>query len=258
MNNFTNNLTSYITIVKKEFLRFARIWVQTIFPPIITTSLYLLIFGGLMGERIGDMDGIQYIQYIIPGVIIMSVITNSYANTVSSFFLAKFNHSIEELKVSPTSNTTIILGYITGGITRGFVVGLFVLFTASFFVDFSIDNVIISLCIMLLTAALFSLAGFINAIFAKDFDDISIIPTFVLMPMTYLGGMFYSINILPEFWQSVSLFNPIYYMVDGFRFGFYGVGTSDIFASIFVLIVMIIMLFFVALLLMKKGIDNKV
>jgi ABC-2 type transport system permease protein len=251
-----NNFIAYKTIVRKEFLRFVRIWVQTIFPPIITTSLYLLIFGGLMGERIGDMDGIRYIQYIIPGVIIMSVITNSYANTVSSFFLAKFNHSIEELKVSPTSSTIIILGYITGGIFRGFVVGILVLLTASVFVDFSIDNIVLSMIMMLLTAALFSIAGFINAIFAKDFDDISIIPTFVLMPMTYLGGMFYSINILPEFWQSASLFNPIYYMVDGFRFGFYGVGTAHIIISIVALIGMIIGLFLVARYLMHRGIDN--
>jgi ABC-2 type transport system permease protein len=252
-----NNLIAYKTIVKKEFLRFVRIWVQTIFPPIITTSLYLLIFGGLMGERIGDMDGVAYIQFIIPGVVIMSVITNSYSNTVSSFFLAKFNHSIEELKVSPTSNAVILLGYITGGITRGFVVGLLVLLTASFFVDFEIDNIFTSIVVMLLTAALFSIAGFINAIFAKDFDDITIIPTFVLMPMTYLGGMFYSISILPEFWQNASAFNPIYYMVDGFRFGFYSVGASNIFISIIVISIMILILFFAATYLMKKGIDNK-
>lgn len=248
---------SYKTIVRKEFLRFARIWVQTIFPPVITTSLYLLIFGGLMGSRIGDMEGIEYIKYIIPGVIIMTVITNSYANTVSSFFLAKFNHSIEELTVSPTANYIILLGYITGGVVRGVMVGFFVFLTTSFFVDFNVNNPLITILILVLTSILFSIAGLINAIFAKDFDDISIIPTFVLMPMTYLGGMFYSIKILPEFWQNISAFNPIYYMVDGFRFGFYDIGSSNIIYSIAILLCMTITLFFVALYLIQKGVNNK-
>ena len=247
---------TYKTIVRKEFLRFARIWVQTIFPPIITTSLYLLIFGGLMGERIGNMDGIKYIQYIIPGIIIMTVITNSYANTVSSFFLAKFNNSIEELLVSPTNNFIILLGYITGGIVRGVIVGFFVFLTTSFFVDFDIHNIFISIIILILTSTLFSIAGFINAIFAKDFDDISIIPTFILMPMTYLGGMFYSIKILPEFWQNISMFNPIYYMVSGFRFGFFNTDSVNIVNSILVLIVMIIALFLLAIYFMNKEVNR--
>jgi len=199
---------AYKTIVIKEILRFSRIWVQTIFPPIITTSLYLLIFGGLMGQRIGDMQGIDYMHYIIPGIILMTVIQNSYANTVSSFFLAKFNHSIEELLVSPVPYWVILLGYISGGVARGFVVGLGVFIAVSFFVDFEIDNLLITIVTFLLTAVLFSLAGFINAVFAQSFDDITIVPTFILMPMTYLGGMFYSIEILPQFWQDASKFNP--------------------------------------------------
>lgn len=207
---------AYKTIVIKEILRFSRIWVQTIFPPIITTSLYLLIFGGLMGQRIGDMQGIDYMHYIIPGIILMTVIQNSYANTVSSFFLAKFNHSIEELLVSPVPYWVILLGYISGGVARGFVVGLGVFIAVSFFVDFEIDNLLITIVTFLLTAVLFSLAGFINAVFAQSFDDITIVPTFILMPMTYLGGMFYSIEILPQFWQDASKFNPIYYMVEQF------------------------------------------
>ena len=190
---------AYKTIVVKEILRFSRIWVQTIFPPIITTSLYLLIFGGLMGERIGQMQGVDYLHFIIPGIIIMTVIQNSYANTVASFFLAKFNHSIEELLVSPVPHWVILLGYISGGVARGFAVGLGVLIAVSFFVEFQIDNIFIVFCVFFLTAVLFSLAGFINAVFAKSFDDISIVPTFVLLPMIYLGGMFYSIDILPQF-----------------------------------------------------------
>lgn len=246
---------AYKTIVIKEILRFSRIWVQTIFPPIITTSLYLLIFGGLMGERIGQMQGVDYLLYIVPGIILMTVITNAYANTVASFFLAKFNHSIEELLVSPVPYWVILLGYISGGVARGLVVGLSVFVVVSFFVDFEIDNLLITATTFLLTAILFSLAGFINAIFAKSFDDISIVPTFVLMPMTYLGGMFYSIDILPEFWQDVSKFNPIYYMVDSFRLGFLGVSTSDFLTSMSVLLLMISALAIVAFYLLKKGVN---
>ncbi len=248
---------AYKTIVIKEILRFSRIWVQTIFPPIITTSLYLLIFGGLMGERIGDMQGVDYLHFIIPGIILMTVIQNSYANTVSSFFLAKFNHSIEELLVSPVSYWVILLGYISGGVARGFSVGLGVLITVSFFVELQIYSVFIVFIIFLLTSVLFSLAGFINAVFAQSFDDISIVPTFILMPMTYLGGMFYSIEILPEFWQELSRFNPIYYMVDGFRMGFLGSSTTDIVESVIVLLLMIVALSLVAFYLLKRGINIK-
>ena len=248
---------AYKTIVVKELLRFTRIWVQTIFPPVITTSLYLLIFGGLMGERIGDMQGVDYLHFIIPGIILMTVIQNSYANTVSSFFLAKFNNSIEELLISPVSYWVILLGYISGGIVRGFVVGLGVFIAVSFFVELQIYNIWIVLMTFLLTAILFSLAGFINAVFAKSFDDISIVPTFILMPMIYLGGMFYSIEILPEFWQTLSKFNPIYYMVDSFRMGFLGSSTTDLLVSMLVLITMIMMLAIVAFYLLKKGVNIK-
>jgi ABC-2 type transport system permease protein len=248
---------AYKTIVVKEILRFTRIWVQTIFPPVITTSLYLLIFGGLMGERIGDMQGVDYLHFIIPGIILMTVIQNSYANTVSSFFLAKFNNSIEELLISPVSYWVILLGYISGGIVRGFVVGLGVFIAVSFFVELQIYNIWIVLMTFLLTAILFSLAGFINAVFAKSFDDISIVPTFILMPMTYLGGMFYSVEILPEFWQTLSKFNPIYYMVDSFRMGFLGSSTTDLLVSMLVLTTMIMVLAIVAFYLLKKGVNIK-
>lgn len=248
---------AYKTIVVKEVLRFTRIWVQTIFPPIITTSLYLLIFGGLMGERIGAMQGVDYLHYIIPGVILMTVITGSYANTVASFFLAKFNRSIEELLASPVPYWIILLGYVSGGVARGFAVGIGVLSAIWLVIGFDIDNVFIIFTTLLLTSILFALAGFINAIFAKDFDDISIVPTFILMPMTYLGGMFYSIEILPQFWQDVSKFNPIYYMVDSFRLGFLGVSNSDFLTSISVLLTMILILSTVAFYLLKKGVNIK-
>lgn len=248
---------AYKTIVIKEILRFSRIWVQTIFPPIITTSLYLLIFGGLMGERIGDMQGVNYLHFIIPGIILMTVIQNSYANTVSSFYLAKFNHSIEELLISPVSYWVILMGYVSGGIARGFTVGLGVFIAVSFFVELQIYSVFIVFTTFLLTAILFSLAGFINAVFAQSFDDISIVPTFILMPMTYLGGMFYSIEILPEFWQYLSKFNPIYYMVDSFRMGFLGSSTTDFWVSMTVLSSMIVILAIVAFYLLKKGVNIK-
>ena len=246
---------AYKTIVIKEILRFSRIWVQTIFPPIITTLLYLLIFGGLMGQRIGLMQGVDYLHFIIPGVILMTVIQNSYANTVASFFLAKFNHSIEEILVSPVPYWVILLGYVSGGVARGFVVGMGVFFTVSLFVDFEIYSIPITLVTFLLTAILFSLAGFINAVFAQSFDDISIVPTFILMPMVYLGGMFYSVEILPEFWQSVSQFNPIYYMVDSFRLGLLGVSTVDFTISLSMLLAMIIILVSMSLALLKKGVN---
>ncbi|ABL02668.1 ABC-2 type transporter [Candidatus Ruthia magnifica str. Cm (Calyptogena magnifica)] len=248
---------AYKTIVVKEILRFFRIWVQTIFPPIITTSLYLLIFGGLMGERIGDMQGVDYLHYIIPGVILMTVITNSYANTVTSFFLAKFNHSVEELLIAPVPYWVILLGYVSGGVVRGFVVGLGVFTSVWFFFDFEVDSMLIVLITFLLTSVLFSLAGFINAIFAQSFDDIFIVPTFILMPMTYLGGMFYSVEILSQFWQNISKFNPIYYMVDSFRLGFLGISTSEFWVSILVLLSMIAVLAMFAFYLLKKGLNIK-
>lgn len=247
----------YKTIVVKEILRFARIWVQTIFPPIITTLLYLLIFGGLIGQRIGDMQGINYLHFIIPGIILMTVIQNSYANTVASFFLAKFNHSVEEMLVSPIPYWVILLGYVSGGVVRGFTVGIMVFLAVSLFVDFEIYSISIALITFLLTAVLFSLAGFINAIFAKSFDDISIVPTFILIPMTYLSGMFYSIEILSDFWQTASQFNPIYYMVDSFRLGFLGISTSDFTTSLSVLSLMIVILTIIALYLLKNSVNIK-
>ena len=248
---------AYKTIVLKEVLRFVRIWVQTIFPPIITTSLYLLIFGGLMGERIGPMQCVDYLHFIVPGIILMTVIQNSYANTVSSFYLAKFNHSIEELLVSPIPNWVILLGYVSGGVMRGLTVGIGVLAAVALFVDIQIDSIGVVLMTFLLTSILFSLAGFINAVFAQSFDDISIVPTFILMPMIYLGGMFYSIDILPDFWQDVSRFNPIYYMVDSFRMGFLGSSTTNFYQSMLVLSVMISLLAAISLYLLKKGVNIK-
>jgi len=248
---------AYKTIVIKEILRFARIWVQTIVPPVITTSLYLLIFGGLMGGRIGQMQGFDYINFIVPGIILMTVIMQSYANTVSSFFMTKYNNSFEELLVSTTPNWIILLGFVSGGIARGFCVGLAVTLTISFFVEIKIFSLLIIAATFLLTSIMFALAGFINAVFARTFDDISIIPNFVLLPLTYLGGMFYSIDILPSFWRSLSAFNPIYYMMDAFRLGFLGIGTVELWKAFLVPVSMIIVLAIIANTLLNHGVSIK-
>jgi len=249
--------TAYKTIVTKEILRFARIWVQTIVPPVITTSLYLLIFGGLMGGRIGQMQGIDYLHFIVPGIILMTVIMQSYANTVSSFFMTKYNNSFEELLVSTTPNWVILMGFVSGGIARGFFVGLAVTFTISFFVEIQTYNLLIIAVTFLLTSVMFSLAGFINAVFARTFDDISIVPNFVLLPLTYLGGMFYSIDILPSFWRSLSAFNPIYYMMDAFRLGFLGIGSVELWKAFLVPVIMIVILALIANALLARGVSIK-
>jgi ABC-2 type transport system permease protein len=217
----------------------------------------LLIFGGLMGSRIGQMQGIEYIDFIVPGIILMTVIMQSYANTVSSFFMTKYNNSFEELLVSTTPNWIILLGFVSGGMARGFCVGLAVTFTISFFVEIKAFSLLIITVTFFLTSIMFSLAGFINAVFARTFDDISIIPNFVLLPLTYLSGMFYSIDILPSFWRALSAFNPIYYMMDAFRLGFLGIGSVELWKAFFVPISMIIVLTLVANALLNRGVSIK-
>lgn len=224
--NASVNWIGFQTIVRKELTRILRIWGQTIVPPAITMSLYFIIFGELIGRRIGDMGGFTYIEYIVPGLVIMSVITNSYGNMVSSFFGAKFGKHIEELLISPLPNWIILGGYVAGALCRGLMVGAVVLLISLLFTHLQVAHVLVTLSVLLLASIVFSLAGMINAIYAKKFDDIAIIPTFVLTPLTYLGGVFYSIKLLPEFWQNVSVFNPILYMVNGFRYGILGV--SDV------------------------------
>jgi ABC-2 type transport system permease protein len=238
----------------KECIRFLRIWVQTLVPPAITMTLYFVIFGSLIGSRIGKMGGFSYMEFIVPGLIMMSVITNSYSNVASSFYSTKFQKSIEELLVAPVPNYIIVLGYMGGGMARGMLVGLIVTIVSLFFVDIQIHNVFVIIATVVLTSAVFALGGLINAVYANSFDDISIIPTFVLTPLTYLGGVFYSITLLPEFWQGVSQVNPIIYMVNAFRFGFLGVSDVSIYTSFAVLLVLITGLFITALTLIRRGI----
>ena len=252
--NVRVNWIGFKTLVRKEIIRVARIWVQTIVPPAITMTLCFIIFGNLIGRRIGVMDGFDYMQYIAPGLIMMSVITNSYGNVVSSFFGAKFGKHVEEMLVSPMSNTTIILGHVAGGIMRGLMVGALVTGIALFFTRLSVANPLITFSMVVLSSIVFALLGFVNAVFAKKFDDIAIIPTFVLTPLTYLGGVFYSISLLPEFWQKVSLVNPILYMVNAFRFGVLGVSDIAIQWAYLIVSIFIIGLFSLNLMLLNRGI----
>lgn len=242
------------TIIVREYLRFIRIWVQTVLPPAITTALYFVIFGNLIGSQIGDIHGYRYMDYIVPGIILMTVITNSYGNVVASFYSAKFQKSIEELLVSPTPNYLILLGYVTGGIARGMIVGIVVTVVAMYFSDINIHSYSMSLLVFFLTASLFSIAGFINAVYANSFDDITIIPTFVLTPLTYLGGIFYSIEMLPDFWRSLSLANPILYMINSFRYGMIGNSDINLTAALIIIVGFNIFLFSYAIYLLNKGI----
>ncbi|OQX13018.1 MAG: ABC transporter permease [Thiothrix lacustris] len=246
--------TAYYTIVVREVLRFSRIWLQTIIPPVITTALYFVIFGNLIGSQIGNMDGHTYMEFIVPGLIMMSVITNAYANVVSSFYGSKFQGNIAEMLVSPTPNWIILLGYVTGGVARGIAVGAAVTLVSLFFSHLHIEHLWVTGTIIVLTSALFSLAGLINAVYAKSFDDITIVPTFVLTPLTYLGGVFYSISLLPHFWQSASLTNPILYMVNGFRYGILGTADISIWVSYSVIIGFIVLLGGFAMYLLHRGI----
>jgi ABC-2 type transport system permease protein len=251
---FTNHkYIAFETIVIKEIRRFSRIWLQTLVPPAITIALYFVIFGNLVGRRIGEMGGFQYMEFIMPGLIMMSVIQNSYSNVVSSFFSQKFQKTIEEVLVAPVPNYVILSGVIVGGMARGLAVGAIVTMMALFFSDLRIEHPLITITVILLTSAVFSLAGFINAVFANSFDDISIIPTFVLTPLIYLGGVFYSIQLLPTFWQVVSGLNPIFYMVNTFRYGILGSSDVDVYWAFLILGVFVVGLYSSCIWLLRNG-----
>ncbi|HED16514.1 MAG TPA: ABC transporter permease [Gammaproteobacteria bacterium] len=244
---------AFKTIVVREIVRFVRIWVQTVLPAMIMTALYFVIFGNLVGSHIGTVGGVDFIAFIVPGLILMSVITNAYGNVVSSFYSSKFQGNIDEMLVAPIPNWIILVGYITGGLMRGLVVGLAVTLVATFFVDMQIHNLTVVITTVILTALLFSMAGLVNAIYAKSFDDISIVPTFVLTPLTYLGGIFYSIDMLNNFWHHVSLFNPVLYMINAFRFGFLGISDISLVTAYTIIIAFVVGLFVFALFLLERG-----
>ncbi len=254
MSTARPGLVAFKTILGKEIRRFLRIWQQTILPPAITMSLYLVIFGNLIGARVGEMGGFPYMDFIAPGVIMMAVITNSYSNVVSSFFGARHQRYVEEMLISPTPHAVILLGYIGGGVARGLAVGLVVTTVAMLLADLRLHNLLVTAFVVFLTSVLFSLAGFINAIYARNFDDIAIVPTFVLTPLMYLGGVFYSIRLLPEPWQTLSHFNPILYMVNGFRYGILGVSDIPVFGALAMITVFVVALFLFSMRLLNRGV----
>jgi ABC-2 type transport system permease protein len=244
---------AYGTMLRKEFMRIVRIWSQTILPPVVTTSLYFLVFGTFIGSQLAPIDGFRYIQFIVPGLIMMSVITSSYSNTVSTFYFAKWARNLDELLVSPMPDWVVILGFVSGGVLRGIIVGICVLIVSLLFTHLAIFNVLVLISALVLTSVLFSLGGLINGVFAKGFDGVTIVPTFVLTPLTYLGGIFYSIDQFPVFWQNVSLLNPILYMVNAFRYGFLGVSDIPLWICFSVLIGFTILFMGVVAFLFKRG-----
>ena len=248
---------AYMTVMRKELVRIFRIWAQTILPPVVTTSLYFIVFGTFIGSQLAPIHGLSYIQFIVPGLIMMSIITSSYMNTVSNFYFAKFMRNIDEMLVSPMPDWLVIAGFISGGVMRGLIVGFFVLLVSLFFSHLAIYNLAILIAAVLMTSILFSLAGLINGVFAKGFDGISIVPTFVLTPLTYLGGIFYSIQQFPPFWQKVSLLNPILYMVNAFRYGFFGVSDVSVWICFGVLIAFTLIFAGIVVFLFKRGMGVK-
>lgn len=251
--NRTQLTIAFLTLLRKEIRRFMRIWPQTLLPPVITMSLYFMIFGEMIGSRIGHIGEFSYMQFIVPGLIMMAVITNSYSNVCSSFFSAKFQRSIEELIISPVPNHIVILGYVLGGVARGLCVGLLVTGMSLLFTHLQLHNLFITFYSVFITSVLFSIAGFINALYAKSFDDISIVPTFVLTPLTYLGGVFYAISQLSPFWQNLSLINPIVYMVNAFRYGILGHSDVNVWLSLFIITLSCIAFYSIAYFLLNRG-----
>ena len=254
---FRTNVVAFGTLLLKELRRILRIWVQTIIPPAITMTLYFVIFGSLIGRRIGEIGGVPYMTFIAPGLIMMAVITNSFGNVVSSFFSGKLQLHLEELLVAPISTFTIVLGYVLGGVFRGILVAALVTAVALFFTDISVAHPFITFAVIVLTAMVFSLAGLLNALFAKNFDAITIIPTFILTPLTYLGGVFFSISLLSETWQTVALANPILYMVNAFRYGMLGSSDVSIGAAFSIILIALVVLSTIVITMLNKGIGTR-
>lgn len=255
---FKENCVALYTILRREIVRFLRIWMQTLLPPIISMALYFIIFGQLIGSRIGSMGGISYMEYLVPGLIMMSIITNAYGNVVASFFGAKFQRYVDEMLVAPLPSTIILWGYVLGGVARGIAVGICVVFISLLFTRIEVHHIAITLLVGILTSILFSLLGLINGILSKKFDDINIIPTFVLTPLTYLGGVFYSIDLLPTIWQKISYLNPIFYMVNAFRYGMLNQSDVSIGLALGIIFILTILTYFIALWFLDKGIGIKV
>lgn len=253
----TAQIIALKTLLRKEVVRIMRIWTQTLLPPVVTISLYFLIFGKFVGSQIGDVHGIDYMSFIVPGLVMMAVISNSYGNVVSSFFGSKFQRNIEEILVSPMQPWVIVAGYVLAGTLRGIIVGFCVFCVSCFFVAPHIEHPWVVLGFVTITAIMFSLAAMINGIFARNFDEVAFFQNFILTPLIYLGGVFYSIANLPQVWQYISFANPLVYMVNGLRFGFYGFSDVNILISAIILIGMTTILWFTNIFLIRKGIGIK-
>ena len=248
------NLVALGTIVRREVMRILRIWTQTLIPPAITMTLYFLIFGKLIGSQVREMDGVRYMDFIVPGLVMMSVIQNSYGNISSSFFGAKFGRHVEELLVSPMPNWVILTGYVAGAVLRGIMVGAIVLCIAMLFTKVRVPHPLVMVSSVLLGATIFSLAGFVNAVYAKKFDDIAIVPTFILTPLTYLGGVFYSVKLLPGPAEAATHLNPIFYMVNAFRYGLLGVSDVPLWIAYALMLAFVVALASLGLWLLKRGV----
>lgn len=253
----SQTLVGYATIVRKETVRIFRIWTQTLLPSVVTQGLYFIIFGGLIGSRLGEVEGMSYVSFLVPGLVMMAAITNSFSNTAGSFFGAKFMRSIDEILVSPMKPWVMMAGYVSGGVIRGVTVGLLVFAVSLAFAPMQVTHVFSLLFFLIATCLIFSLLGFLNGLFARKFDDVGIVPTFILTPLTYLGGVFYSLEYLPPFWRSVSHANPIVYMIDGFRFGFSGVSTTPVAVSALILFLVVVALATLGATLLNRGIGLK-
>jgi ABC-type polysaccharide/polyol phosphate export systems, permease component len=251
------NWISFYTLLRREFVRILNMWPETLLPSVVTMSLYFMIFGSIMGSRIGDMNGVPYIQYIVPGLVMMAIINSAYINVAFSFYLSRFQRNIEEILTAPMSNATILGGYVGGGMIRGLLVGCLVLIVSLLFTKLNIYSWSLTLLISILTAGLLSLGGLVNGIFAKNFDGLSIVPMFVLTPLTYLGGVFYSVDLLPPVWRTLTYFNPIFYMVSGFRYAMSGVADINIEYAIAVLLILILILYTACIWLLHKGVGVK-
>ncbi|OGV41599.1 MAG: ABC transporter permease [Legionellales bacterium RIFCSPHIGHO2_12_FULL_42_9] len=248
---------AFYTLVRRELVRMFRIASQVFLPPVITTALYFLIFGSLIGSRIGPVHGVSYVMFIAPGLIMMSIITNAYGNVSTSLFSVRFQKSIEEILISPINNGLLLLGYVFGGILRGIIVALLVFIVSCFFMTLHIQHVLLAMLVVVLVSAVFSLAGFTNAMLARNFDDVMLVPTFILTPLTYLGGVFYSSSMLPPIWQTISHFNPILYMVSALRHAMIGQGEVNLVVSMSIICLMLGSLIAINLIMLKKGVGMR-